>query len=121
MNASITKARVLACTCVEKSSSVFVGDDHFGAELFGGTAVEIYRNLIRADECSLSDDNERKERQRFQREAIVGCRVLAGLLDSLCDEEAKKSLCERTAEVRRLSATWLNAEKRQTVQKGAGK
>lgn len=120
MNASIEKAQVLACTCIEKSVSVFIGDDHF-AELFGGTAVEIYRNLIRADECSLSDDDERKERQRFQREAIVGCRVLAGLLDSLCDEETRGNLCGRAAEVRRLTAAWLNAEKRQTVQKGAGR
>ena len=51
-----------------------------------GTVVEIYKNLVRADECKLSDAAEREERQRFQREAIVGCRVLAGLLDSLCDE-----------------------------------
>lgn len=112
MNASIAKARALVCACAEKQK---------GNGLVVGTVVEIYKNLVRADECKLSDAAEREERQRFQREAIVGCRVLAGLLDSLCDEEAKKSLCERTAEVRRLSAAWLNAEKRQTVQKGAGR
>ena len=104
MNASIAKARALVCACAEQQKE---------NGLVVGTVVEIYINLVRADEC--------EERQRFQREAIVGCRVLAGLLDSLCDEEAKKSLCERTAEVRRLSAAWLNAEKRQTVQKGAGR
>lgn len=112
MNASIAKARALVCACAEKQKR---------NGLIVGTVVEIYKNLVRADECKLSDAAEREERQRFQREAIVGCRVLAGLLDSLCDEEAKKSLCERTAEVRRLSAAWLNAEKRQTVQKGAGR
>lgn len=112
MNASIEKARALVCACAEKQKK---------NELIVGTVVEVYKNLVRADECKLSDAAEREERQRFQREAIVGCRVLAGLLDSLCDEEAKKSLCERTAEVRRLSAAWLNAEKRQTVQKGAGR
>lgn len=112
MNASIAKARALVCACTEKQKE---------NGLVVGTVVEIYKNLVRADECKLSDAAEREERQRFQREAIVGCRVLAGLLDSLCDEEAKKSLCERTAEVRRLSAAWLNAEKRQTVQKGAGR
>lgn len=121
MNASIAKARVLACTCIEKSSSVFIGDDHFGAELFGGTAVEIYINLIRADECSLSDDDERKERQRFQREAIVGCRVLTGLLDYFYDDEEREELCRSVSEVRRLSAAWLRGEKRQADQKGAGK
>lgn len=112
MNASIAKARALVCACAEKQKE---------NGLVVGTVVEIYKNLVRADECKLSDAAEREERQRFQREAIVGCRVLAGLLDSLCDEEAKKSLCERTAEVRRLSAAWLNAEKRQTVQKRAGR
>lgn len=112
MNASIAKARALVCACSEQQKE---------NGLIVGTVVEIYKNLVRADECKLSDAAEREERQRFQREAIVGCRVLAGLLDSLCDEEAKKSLCERTAEVRRLSAAWLNAEKRQTVQKGAGR
>ena len=121
MNASIVKARVLACTCIEKSSSVFIGDDHFGAEFIGGTAVEVYRNLIRADECKLSYAAEREERQRFQREAIVGCRVLTGLLDYFCDDEEKDSLCRSAAEVRRLTAAWLNAEKRQTVPKGAGR
>lgn len=112
MNASIAKARALVCACLEKQKENW---------LIIGTVVEIYKNLVRADECKLSDVAEREERQRFQREAIVSCRVLAGLLDSLDDEEAKKSLCERTAEVRRLSAAWLNAEKRQTVQKGAGR
>lgn len=120
MNASIEKARVLARTCIEKSSSVFIGDDHF-AELFGGTAVEIYRNLIRADECSLSDNDERKERQHFQREAIVGCRVLTGLLDYFCYGEEKDDLLRSVSEVRRLSAAWLRGEKRQADQKGAGK
>lgn len=112
MNASIAKARALVSACAEKQKE---------NGLVVGTVVEIYKNLVRADECKLSDAAEREERKRFQREAIVGCRVLAGLLDSLRDEEAKKSLCERTAEVRRLSAAWLNAEKRQTVQKGAGR
>ena len=121
MNASIVKARGLVCACIEKSVPVFIGDDHFGAELIGGTAVEIYKNLIRADECSLSDDGERKERKRFQREAIVGCRVLAGLIDYFYDEEEKDSLCRSVAEVRRLSAAWLRGEKRQTDQKGAEK
>lgn len=120
MNASIAKAQVLACTCIEKSVSVFIGDDHF-AELFGGTAVEIYRNLIRADECSLSDNDERKERKRFQREAIVGCRVLTGLLDYFYDDEEREELCRSVSEVRRLSAAWLRGEKRQADQKGAGK
>lgn len=118
MNASIAKARALVCACTETFNFV---DKQFYDELIGCALKDIYKNLIRADECRLSDTAERMERQRFQREAIVGCRVLAGLLDSLCDEEAKKSLCERTAEVRRLSAAWLNAEKRQTVQKGAGR
>lgn len=121
MNVSIAKAQVLACTCIEKSVPVFIGDDHFGAELIGGTAVEIYKNLIRADECNLADKDERKERQRFQREAIVGCRVLTGLLDYFCDDEEKNDLCRSVAEVRRLSAAWLRGEKRQADQKGAGK
>lgn len=121
MNASIAKARVLACACIEKSSSVIIGDDHLGEELFGGTAVEIYKNLIRADECSLSDNDERKERQRFQREAIVGCRVLTGLLDYFYDDEEKDDLLRSVSEVRRLSAAWLRGEKRQADQKGAGK
>lgn len=120
MNASIEKARVLACTCIEKSVSVFFGDDHF-AELFVGTAVEIYRNLIRADECSLSDDDERKERKCFQRDAIVGCRVLTGLLEFFYDEKENGELCRSVSEVRRLSAAWLRGEKRQADQKGAWK
>lgn len=111
MNASIAKARALVCACVEKQKR---------NGLIVGTVVEIYKNLVRADECKMSDTTEREERQRFQREAIVGCRVLVGLLDSLRDEEAKKSLCGRAAEVRRLTAAWLNGEKRQT-QKGAGR
>lgn len=112
MNASIAKAQTLVCVCAEAQK---------GNELILGISLEIYRNLIKADECKLSDITEREERQRFQREAIVGCRVLDGLLDCLCDEEAKKILYERAAEVRRLSAAWLNAEKRQTVKKGAGR
>lgn len=112
MNASIVKARALVCACAEKQKE---------NGLVVGTVVEIYKNLVRADECKLSDAAEREERQRFQREAIVGCRVLAGLLDSLCDEETRGNLCGRAVEVRRLTAAWLNAEKRQTVQKGAGR
>ena len=121
MNASIVKARVLACTCIEKHVPVFIGDDRFGVELIGGTAIEIYKILIRADECSLSDEDERKERKRFQREAIVGCRVLTGLLDYFYDDEEREELCRSVSEVRRLSAAWLRGEKRQTDQKGAGK
>lgn len=111
MNASIAKARALVCACVDKQRE---------NELIVCTAAEIYKNLVRADECSLSDANERVERQRFQREAIVGCRVLAGLSDSLCSEETRGNLCGRAAEVRRLTAAWLNGEKRQ-AQKGAGR
>lgn len=108
MNASLAKARALVCDCAGKQ---------FGSELIGNTAAEIYKNLVRADECSLSDTNERLERQRFQREAIVGCRLLAVLLEGFCDEEAKKGLCKRVADVRCLAAAWRNAEKRQMAQK----
>ena len=118
MNVSIENARTLLFLCAEKFD---IAGKKSCMDFVLSIAIDIYKNLARADECKLSDAVEREERQRFQREAIVGCRVLAGLLDSLCDEEAKKSLCERTAEVRRLSAAWLNAEKRQAVQKGAGR
>lgn len=112
MNASIAKARALVCACAEQQKE---------NGLVVGTVVEIYKNLVRADECKLSDAAEREERKRFQREAIVGCRVLTGLLDYFYDDEEREELCRSVSEVRRLSAAWLNAEKRQTVQKGAGR
>lgn len=108
MNVSIAKARALVCACAELQSE---------NGLIIGTAVEIYKNLVRADERMLSDFAERAERQFFQREAIVGCRVLAGLVDCLYDEDVRKSLCRSATEVRRLTATWMNAEKRQLSRK----
>lgn len=107
MNVSIAKARALVCACAELSEN----------ELIVGTAVEIYKNLVRADERTLTDFAERGERHFFQREAIVGCRVLAGLLDCLYDEDKRKSLCRSATEVRRLTAAWMNAEKRQQQRK----
>lgn len=112
MNASIEKARALVCACAEKQKE---------NELIVGTVVEVYKNLVRADECKLSDAAEREERQRFQREAIVGCRVLAGILDYFYDDDDREELCRSVSEVRRLSAAWLRGEKRQADQKGAGK
>lgn len=45
MNVSIAKARALVCACAEKQKE---------NELVVGTVVEIYKNLVRADECKLS-------------------------------------------------------------------
>ena len=84
-------------------------------------ALEAYKNLIRADECSLQEVAGRAERQHFQKEAIAECRVLAGLLECFFGEDVKDSLCKRAAEVRRMTAAWLHGEQRQVIQKGAVK
>lgn len=118
MNASISKARALVCECVERC---YMLDRSFAANLIVGTAVEAYKNLIKADECSLQEVAGRAERQHFQKEAIAECRVLAGLLECFFGEDVKDSLCKRAAEVRRMTAAWLHGEQRQVIQKGAVK
>lgn len=107
MNASISKARVLTCTCIEKSAPVVCD-----------MSVEIYRNLIRADECNLSDDDGRKERQFYQREAIVGCRVLIGVLEAMRTNSEIEDIYKKTEEVLCMTASWKNKERKQTALRG---
>lgn len=93
----------------------------FVSEIIVNTATEAYKNLIRADECSLADEEGRAERRRFQRQAIVECRALAGLLENFIAENEREPLCKCAAEVRRMAAAWLRGEQRQAPGRGVKK
>lgn len=93
----------------------------FAAELIVNTAAEAYKSLIWADECSLHDEDGRTERRRFQKEAIVECRVLTGLLECFFDENEREPLRKSAAEVRRMAAAWLRGEQRQAPGRGVKK
>lgn len=44
-------------------------------------AIDIYENLVRANECNLSDAHERQRRLDCQQEVIVSCKLLNTMIE----------------------------------------
>ena len=115
--AVIEKASELMRGCFEISDDD-IPTAAFGTELLGGMALTIYQNLIRADECGMASDEARQERQFYQREAIVGCRVLIGVLETAAFIPETVDIHKKTEEVLCMTASWKNKERRQAALQG---
>ena len=83
-------------------------------------SIEIYENLVRANECNLKDVDERKKRLNCQQEAIVDCKLLNSLIELSYKiksiEISTKSVeywCGLVVEVKRMTAAWRNSDKQQ--------
>ena len=83
-------------------------------------AIDIYENLVRANECSLSDVLERQERQKYQRQAVVSCKLLNSMIDLArntksinLSSNSVEYWCGLVVEVKRMAAAWKNNERKQ--------
>lgn len=86
-------------------------------------SIDIYENLVRANECSLSDAHERQRRYDCQQEVIVSCKLLNTMIElahklksielSINSAEYWGSL---VVEVKKMTAAWRNDDKRQSIQ-----
>lgn len=85
-------------------------------------SIDIYENLVRANECNLKDAREKQRRLDCQQEVIVCCK----LLNSLIELTQKIKSVEITikpvefwsglvVEVKRMTAAWRNNDKQQVV------
>lgn len=82
-------------------------------------SIAIYENLLRAYECRLTDEYERKERFTCQREAVVFCKLLDSLIElGIYSTDTTEKVRGLIAEVRCMAAKWRNGERRQKFQKG---
>lgn len=83
-------------------------------------AIDIYENLVRANECNLSDAHERQRRLDCQQEVIVSCKLLNTMIElshkipsielSIDSAEYWSRL---VVEVKKMTAAWRNNDKRQ--------
>lgn len=83
-------------------------------------SIDIYENLVRANECNLADARERQRRADCQQEVIVSCKLLNTMIELAYKiksiEISTKSVeywCGLVAEVKRMAAAWRNNDKRQ--------
>lgn len=80
-------------------------------------SVDIYQNLIRANECNISDDAQKRTREELQTNAIVSCKLLNGLIDLAYSLPATNlqpnSVAywgELVVEVKRMTVAWRRSE-----------
>ena len=82
MNASIAKARALVCACAEQQKE---------NGLVVGTVVEIYKNLVRADECKLSDAANARSGNAFSARQSSAAASLRGCLIVCATKKQRKA------------------------------
>jgi len=121
--AVITKAKSLMYHCCNMTAST----EHFPKKYrfsigvrIENLSIDIYEYLVEANECNISDAEERRERLKFQRKAIVSCKKLNSLIDLARNIKSinisSKSVeywCGLVVEVKRMAAAWRNGERRQ--------
>lgn len=121
--AVITKAKNLMWHCCNMTASTerFPKKYRFSIGVrIENYAIDIYENLIRANECSLSDVSERQERQKYQRQAVVSCKLLNSMIDLArntksinISSNSVEYWCGLVVEVKRMAAAWKNNERKQ--------
>lgn len=126
--AVITKAKDL----MEHSCKMTANTNHFpkkyrfsiGARI-ENIAIDIYENLVRANECDINDAVERRSRYECQKEAIVSCKLLNTMIELAYKlktiELEMKSVAYWSGlvvEVKRMTAAWRNSDKRNSSHNG---
>lgn len=125
--AVITKAKDL----MEHSCIMTANDKHFPKKYrfsicarIENCAINIYENLVRANECDMSVPEERRQRYLCQKEAIVSCKLLNSLIE-LAHKLNSIALTSRSVaywaglvvEVKKMAAAWRNSDKRNGIVK----
>ncbi len=87
-------------------------------------SIDIYENLVRANECNLKDADEKKKRLNCQQEAIVDCKLLNSLIELAykiksieINIKSVEYWCGLVVEVKRMTAAWRNSDKQQAINK----
>lgn len=85
-------------------------------------SIEIYENLVWANECNLADAREKQKRLDCQQKVIVLCKLLNSMVELSYKiksiEITTKSVeywCGLIVEVKRMTAAWRNNDKRQNA------
>lgn len=85
-------------------------------------SIDIYQNLIRANECDISDKEQRRERSALQTNAIVSCKLLNTLIELAHELKAIGLQSDSVAywgglvvEVKRMTVAWRNSDKRNST------
>ncbi len=85
-------------------------------------SIDIYENLVWANECNLADPREKQKRLDCQQKVIVLCKLLNSMVELSYKiksiEITTKSVeywCGLIVEVKRMTAAWRNNDKRQNA------
>ena len=85
-------------------------------------SIDIYENLVWANECNLADPREKQKRLDCQQKVIVLCKLLNSMVELSYKiksiEITTKSVeywCGLIVEVNRMTAAWRNNDKRQNA------
>lgn len=83
-------------------------------------SIEIYENLVRANEYNLTDPTEKAKRLQCQQQSIVLCKLLNTLIELAykiksikISSKSVEYWCGLVVEVKRMSAAWRNNDKKQ--------
>lgn len=83
-------------------------------------SIEIYENLVRANEYNLADSTEKAKRLQCQQQSIVLCKLLNTLIELAykiksikISSKSVEYWCGLVIEVKRMSAAWRNNDKKQ--------
>lgn len=83
-------------------------------------SIEIYENLVRANEYNLADPTEKAKRLQCQQQSIVLCKLLNTLIELAykiksikISSKSVEYWCGLVIEVKRMSAAWRNNDKKQ--------
>lgn len=81
--------------------------------------IDIYENLVLASECNLADVKERQRRFDCQQKVIVLCKLLNTLIELsynlksiALDSKAVAYWVKLVVEVKKMTATWRNNDKK---------
>lgn len=121
----ITKAKDL----MEHSFKMTANTNHFPKKYrfslcakIENLCIEIYENLVRANECNLKSATECQKRLECQQNAIVSCKLLntmieltRGLKSTDLSIKSVEYWCGLVVEVKRMSAAWRNSDKQQVI------
>ena len=87
-------------------------------------SIDIYESLVRANECDVTDAEQRRIREECQRNAIVSCKTLNSLIELAHDLKAIELQSKSVAfwgglvvEVKRMAAAWRNSDRRNNAPK----
>ncbi len=85
-------------------------------------AIDIYENLVRANECNLKDAREHIRRLECQQNAIVSCKLLNSMIDLASKIKSTELTIKEVEywsglviEVKRMAAAWRNNDKQQNI------